>query len=165
MRTPGALGCGLSHIKALTEAQSHSEWNTIMIVEDDFTFRSSSKERINDSLRILLSFIKEDSCGLLASNHHDSKANPTYHSNIQKMLYSQTTSGYIIRKSYLSTLLQNMKEAMYDMERFGWSPKNCIDVYWSRLQQKDNWYCYFPIIGYQYDSYSDIEYRIVAYGC
>jgi GR25 family glycosyltransferase involved in LPS biosynthesis len=164
MRRPGALGCGLSHIKALTEAQSHTEWKTIMIVEDDFTFRSSFEE-INSSLKALLSFLGDRGCGLLSTNHHYFKGEPTSNRDVYKVLFSQTASGYVLRHSYLSTLLQNMKEAMYDMERYGWTENNCIDMHWSILQKKDNWYVVLPAIGYQCESYSDIEGHVVGYGC
>ena len=42
-RENGAFGCGLSHIKALEYALEH-EWKTVLIVEDDFTFKCDSNE-------------------------------------------------------------------------------------------------------------------------
>ena len=40
----GALGCSLSHIKALQYALDHPEWKTVLILEDDFTFRSDNTD-------------------------------------------------------------------------------------------------------------------------
>jgi glycosyl transferase family 25 len=161
-RNPGALGCGLSHIKALTYALSHPEWNTVLVLEDDFTFHSyATDEQIRQ-------FVVNDATfdvALLSYNPEYIKYNDTTNTSIKKVLYSQTTSSYMIRKHYIPTLLQNMKESMYDMERYGKQHENCVDIYWTRLQPAGNWFAFFPALGYQYDNYSDIEHRITSYGC
>lgn len=161
-RTPGALGCGLSHIKALTEAFSHPEWNTVLVLEDDFTFRSLDIDR-----QIKKLFIHQPSfdIGLLSYNPEFVKYEDTDIPSIKKILYSQTTSSYLIRRHYIPTLLQNMKGATYDMERFGKRHENCIDIHWTKLQPSGYWYAIVPALGYQYDNYSDIEYRITSYSC
>ena len=162
-RTPGALGCGLSHIKALTEAFSHSEWNTVLILEDDFTFRSDSE--MNNKIKQLCTSHSYFDVGLLSYNPEFVKYRDTNIPCIKKIIYSQTASAYIIRRHYIPTLLQNMKAATYDMERFGKRHENCIDIHWAKLQPSGHWYSIFPAIGYQYDNYSDIEHRITSYGC
>ena len=162
-RTPGAMGCGLSHIKTLEEAWSHSEWNTVLILEDDFTFHSDSKDEIQDRIHTLNTYNFD--VGLLSYNHRRIQYNHTENDMIKKVLYSQTTSSYLIRRHYIPSLIQNMKEAIYDMERNGRTDQNCIDIYWTNLQPIGNWYALFPAIGYQYDNYSDIEHCITNYGC
>ncbi len=164
-RTPGALGCGLSHIKALTEAFSHSEWNTVLVLEDDFTFHSNSSSEINDKIKHLITSQPVFDIGLLSYNSDYIKYTDTTSPSIKKVVYSQTTSSYIIRRHYIPTLVQNMKGAMYDMERFGKRHENCIDIHWTRLQPNGRWYAIFPAIGYQYENYSDIENRVTYYGC
>lgn len=163
LKTPGALGCGLSHIKALTEAYSHSEWETILILEDDFTFRSDSQ--INHEIKQLMISQPLFDVGLLSYNVEYVKYTDTITPSIKQIQYSQTTSSYLIRRHYIPTLLQNMKVATYDMERFGKRHENCIDIHWTSLQQTGGWYGIFPAIGYQYDNYSDIEHRVTSYGC
>ena len=161
-RTPGALGCGLSHIKALTEAFSHPEWKTVLILEDDFTFRCLDIEYQIDKF---FTYLPSFDVGLLSYNHEFVKYIDTNIPSIKKILYSQTTSSYLIRRHYIPTLLQNMKAATYDMERFGKRHENCIDIHWTRLQPKGKWYGIFPAIGYQYENFSDIENRVTSYGC
>ena len=161
-KTPGALGCGLSHIKALTEAFSHTEWNTVLILEDDFTFRPDSE--MNDKIKQLCTSHPFD-VGLLSYNSEYIKYTDTIIPSIKRIQYSQTTSSYLIRRHYIPTLLQNMKAATYDMERFGKRHENCIDIHWTKLQPSGQWYGIFPAIGYQYDNYSDIENRVTSYGC
>jgi hypothetical protein len=163
LKTPGALGCGLSHIKALTEAFSHPEWNTILILEDDFTFRSDSE--MNNKIKQLCTSHMFFDVGLLSYNPEFVKYTDTAIPSIKKILYSQTTSSYLIQRHYIPTLLQNMKAATYDMERFGKRHENCIDIHWTKLQPIGQWYGIFPAIGYQYDNYSDIEHRVTSYGC
>jgi GR25 family glycosyltransferase involved in LPS biosynthesis len=162
-RTPGALGCGLSHIKALTEAFSHSEWNTILILEDDFTFHSNAE--INRQIEQLITSQPLFDVGLLSYNVEYVKYTHTITPSIKRIQYSQTTSSYLIRRHYIPTLLQNIKVATYDMERFGKRHENCIDIHWSILQPNGQWYAIFPAIGYQYDNYSDIEHRVTSYRC
>jgi GR25 family glycosyltransferase involved in LPS biosynthesis len=162
-RTPGALGCGLSHIKALTEAFSHSEWKTVLILEDDFTFRPDSG--INHKIKQLLTSHPFFDVGLLSYNPDYIKYTDTIVPFIKRIQYSQTTSSYLIRRHYIPTLLQNIKVATYDMERFGKRHENCIDIHWTTLQPHGQWYGIFPAIGYQCCSYSDIENRVTSYGC
>ena len=159
---PGALGCGLSHIKALEYAMAHPEWKTVLILEDDFTFHGGA---LLSALHTLLTFSPHMEIGLLSYNHSVLRYEDTSHSSIKRILYSQTTSSYCIRSSYLSTLHQNMRESTMDMIIRGKTHENCVDIHWTTLQPHGQWYALFPAIGYQYDNYSDIEKRVTQYGC
>jgi glycosyl transferase family 25 len=161
-RDEGALGCGFSHIKALNYTLNNPEWNIVLILEDDFTFKSNSSEEIKNSINLLVTTSQFD-VGLLSHNKLESVN--TDHDSIKKVVYSQTTSSYLIKKHYIPTLIQNMTEAMYDMARNGKRHENCLDIYWSRLMPTSNWYAIYPSIGYQYGSYSDIEKHYTSYGC
>ena len=160
---PGALGCGLSHIKALEYAMMHPEWKTILILEDDFTFHGDDTAALSTALRTLMTFPKME-IGLLSYNHSVLRYEDTSPS-IKRVLYSQTTSSYCIRSSYVPTLLQNMRESTTDMRIRGKTHENCVDIHWTILQPHGQWYALFPAIGYQYDNYSDIEKRVTQYGC
>ena len=160
---PGALGCGLSHIKALEYAMAHPEWKTVLILEDDFTFHGDDTAALSTALRTLMTFPKME-IGLLSYNHSVLRYEDTSPS-IKRVLYSQTTSSYCIRSSYVPTLLQNMRESTTDMRIRGKTHENCVDIHWTILQPHGQWYALFPAIGYQYDNYSDIEKRVTQYGC
>jgi len=159
---PGALGCGLSHIKALEYAMMHPEWRTVLILEDDFTFHGDDTLALSSALRTLL--IPQMDIGLLSYNHSVLRYEDTS-TTIKRVLYSQTTSSYCIRSSYVPTLLQNMRESTTDMIIRGKTHENCVDIHWTTLQPHGHWYALFPAIGYQYDNYSDIEKRVTQYGC
>ena len=151
----GALGCGLSHIKALEFALTN-DWTNILIVEDDFTFNCNSNE-IHKNIDLLFNYNFD--VGLLSTNclRYDDT-----NTKIKKVLYSQTASSYIIKKNYIHILLENFKDCVNDIIL---KHKNWIDIHWNKLQLIHNWYAIFPAIGYQYESYSDIEKKIVNYGC
>jgi glycosyl transferase family 25 len=157
----GAIGCGLSHIKALTYAQIHPEWKSVLIVEDDFTFKSDID--IHKAISDL--YVCEFDIGLPSYNHYELKYADTVYPTIKKVLFSQTASAYIIKQHYVPNLIQNMTEAVESMQLHGIRHENCIDIYWKKLIQMDKWYCIFPAIGYQYNSYSDIQHAVVEYGC
>ena len=159
---PGALGCGLSHIKALEYTMMHPEWRTVLILEDDFTFHGDDTTALSTALRTLL--IPQMDVGLLSYNHSVLRYEDTS-TTIKRVLYSQTTSSYCIRSSYVPTLLQNMRESTTDMIIRGKTHENCVDIHWTTLQPHGHWYALFPAIGYQYDNYSDIEKRVTQYGC
>ena len=142
---------------------AHPEWNTVLILEDDFTFHGEDTVALLNSLRSLLASPKME-IGLLSYNHSVLRYEDTSPS-IKRVLYSQTTSSYCIRSSYVPTLLQNMRESTTDMLTRGKTHENCVDIYWTSLQPCGHWYALFPAIGYQYDNYSDIEKRVTQYGC
>lgn len=152
----GALGCGLSHIKALKYALDNN-WKTVLMLEDDFTFKNDSIEKIG------LLFDHPFDVGLLSYN--GLQYSDTNNEFIKRVIYAQTTSSYIIKKEYIPILLDNMKKAMTDMLKNGKKHSNCLDIHWTSLQVKDNWYTLYPAIGYQYGNYSDIENGFRNYGC
>jgi len=162
-REPGALGCSLSHVKALQYALDHPEWNNVLVLEDDFTFHSTNTSEIVKSIDELCNHSTFDVC--LLSYNPDGEFVDTTHPHIKKIMRTQTTASYLITKAYIPTLLQNMTESSTDMEKYGPRHTNCIDVHWSLLQSRDHWFCTFPAIGYQYGSYSDVQMRYMLYGC
>ena len=105
----GALGCGKSHLKALQYARTiDSEY--IMVIEDDFQW-TMDKDMVQQKLRqslqqteiewnmITLGLSFENS--VPTSKDFIRKLNPVQ--NINKRC-NQTTTGYIIKKTYIDTL-------------------------------------------------------------
>jgi len=158
----GAIGCAKSHIKALQYAQSHPEWRHVLIVEDDFTVAQGVD--VNRLIQLLYNTAEFD-IGLLTHNTPLMQHTPTSHESIKRVQYSQTASAYIIRQEYISTLIQNITEAVESMERHGVCHENSFDIYWNRLTATGAWYCVYPAVGYQCESYSDIQKHVTNYGC
>jgi glycosyl transferase family 25 len=162
----GAIGCGLSHIKALEFALTHPEWNSILILEDDFTFKTNNTDEIISKIEQLFNYSNyNNGYDMLLLSHNNLKYSDTINQNIKKVLYSQTTSSYIINRAYINTLRLNLKESTTNMINFGVSHQYSIDIYWTKLQPNGSWYAIYPSIGYQYANYSDIEKRECNYGC
>lgn len=159
----GALGCALSHIHALKMILNNLNWNTVMILEDDFTFRSNDSNEIQKDLNILLE--SKFDVALLAYNNYYKFLFTPLNSKFIKIHRAQTASGYIIRRPYVQTLLNNYQEAVDDMIKNGIKHENCIDQYWTQLQICDNWIAIYPAMGYQYPTYSDIEEKYTTYNC
>ena len=164
-RSEGALGCSLSHIKALHYALEHPEWKTVLILEDDFTFYSNHTDEIVKAIDELCNHSAFDVCQLSYNPIGKFVDTTPPHLHIKKIIKAQTSSGYIITRTYIPTLLQNIIESSNDMQARGRYHSNCLDIYCGCLQSRDNWLCTIPAIGYQYANYSDIEQGYRAYGC
>lgn len=167
--TNGALGCTMSHIKCLKMVEEHPEWKTVMIMEDDFTFRG---KRPVEFTRPLTTFFQTYPVGetswdvfLPSYNHWNARIEDTTDERFKRVRYSQTTSSYIFQRHYLPKLMANFRESATNLLRHGKQPAHCLDINWTKLQQEDKWFLIIPSLGYQYDNHSDIEGRVVRYGC
>ena len=159
----GALGCSLSHIKAL-ELFLESTHSECCILEDDFTF-VLGQWQVASLFKTLLT-VPYDVC-MLAANVLRSEE--TEHTFLRKVDDAQTTAGYCVSKAYARTLLANFKEGAAKLKE-GFEtdgkkePRFCLDIFWKSLQPTAKWYVVNPKMGIQRDSYSDIEERSVRYG-
>jgi glycosyl transferase family 25 len=155
----GAIGCAKSHIIALERAKELG-LNQVFICEDDITFLNPTLvvdhlQRF-DSLKIPWDVI------LIAGNN-----SPPYqliNDICCRVSNFQTTTGYIVKDHYYDTLILNFKQGVANLER---EPENsriyALDIFWKTLQRRDRWYMIIPPTVIQYESYSDIEHRVVNY--
>ena len=156
----GALGCALSHIKCLKHLMKTKGENFIILEDDFFILKKSvfidfckDFERIKDNnswnmvLLTPLGLVKEEN---VLNNFH-------------RMICSQTTSGYIIKKSYVPKLLGSFIESVKVLENIiDLKDKSkqedlyAIDQYWKKLQKKDIFLRYKNIFAGQKPGFSDI---------
>ena len=160
----GALGCTLSHIDALKKFIDTDETiQTCIILEDDFVF-TQEQNIINDTINMFFNEVDEWDVLSLSLNmlqHED-----TDKKYLVKVIDGQTTSGYCVHKRFAKILLDNYEESKIMLEQSGYYKNDCsIDIHMKKLQPMNKWYCLNPKIGEQCESYSDIEKRIVKYGC
>ncbi len=153
----GALGCGMSHCKALTLFLQSNAKNCI-IFEDDFMF-TQPIHIIQDSFQ-KASQIPFDII-MLASNTLAEKN--TEWSFLTKIYSAQTTSGYWITREFAVTLLSCFEKAVQLLKNRGEVNMNAIDQVWKDYQRKARWYCFSPKLGCQRESYSDIEKKVTNY--
>ena len=161
--TRGCVGCAKSHVLALTKfLESRATYG--IILEDDFTFHDP--EQAKNQFRQLFQSSIEWDLVMLAGNiaKYDNGPEPF----LRRILDGQTTSGYIVKRSFAKTLLRNFKECVFLLEHsfqlFGRKKHEyCLDIYWKLLQPHSKWYMFEPAMGYQVESYSDIERAVVKY--
>jgi GR25 family glycosyltransferase involved in LPS biosynthesis len=159
----GHVGAGLSHIKAI-ETFLKSEHTICLICEDDYmpldvkTFWQTIQKPFDD--KVSFDMI------LCAYNELQSDAAPVDY--LKRVLFSYTASGYILTRHFAPFLLENFKDALRNIinqEAITNQKANdyCIDVHWMPLMKQSTWYCFFPRIGKQRDSYSDIQNHFTTY--
>jgi glycosyl transferase family 25 len=162
----GAYGCSKSHIKALETILEHKDWNTVLVVEDDFTFQSSDPNEVQLAVNQFLENVDPDmNVGLLSHHRTHRTFNDTSKPYIKQFFYSLTTSSYIITRKYIPTLLANFTYSATHMYLNGVLDENCLDVHWTEAMKTGKWYGIYPAIGYQYDNYSDILKKDASYKC
>jgi GR25 family glycosyltransferase involved in LPS biosynthesis len=151
----GILGCVDSHIKTLEKFLKESgDDDCVMVLEDDFKFTRDFKTEFK--------FPDFDWDVLMISgNVMDAREE---FGNFKKVFDAQTTSGYIVNKHFVTTLLKNFKDGRELLVKTGIREKFSLDMYWKILQPVTNWYVCDPKFGIQAPSYSDIENSFVNYG-
>jgi GR25 family glycosyltransferase involved in LPS biosynthesis len=157
-RTPGALGCVLSHIQCIEYALEH-DLPRVCICEDDFVVTDSV--RFLKQLSLFLTNTPTWDVLLLGSNIAPPYPNITPWS--YKVVNAQTTTAYIVQAHYYNTLLSNFKESAFMLMNQMPAQKSAIDIHWKRLQCTGHWFALRPLLVTQAPGYSDIEHRIVNY--
>jgi GR25 family glycosyltransferase involved in LPS biosynthesis len=159
----GILGCGKSHVLAVS-AFLRSGATYGIILEDDFTFRDPDKAK--EQFRSLFNSDVKWDLVMLAGNIVKAEEGPVPF--LRRVFDGHTTSGYLLTRSFAPTLLKNLQEGVRLLEqtfqRFGHSRREyCLDIYWKLLQPESRWFIFEPAMGYQVESYSDIEHVFVKY--
>ena len=154
----GAIGCSFSHIKCLEIAIKYN-YEYVMICEDDIEILDPSlfTENIN---KFIHSNIDWDVVLIAGNNMVPYNYVTDYCIKIYNCL---TTTGYIVRNKYYSTLLNNYKEGVRNLMKEQTNSAFKIDKFWLSLQKKDNWYMIIPPTIIQKEDYSDIEKKVTNF--
>jgi GR25 family glycosyltransferase involved in LPS biosynthesis len=162
---PGAghIGCLLSHINSL-KMFLESTHSRCLILEDDYTPIDlptfwSNFERLRSS------GIEYD---LVMCAYNKLQSEPTEVEWLHRVHFSFTSSGYLITRSFAQILIQNFIDAVKKITEYEEQHKTrandfCLDVYWQKLMPISKWYCFYPRIGKQSNSYSDIQNEYTTY--
>jgi GR25 family glycosyltransferase involved in LPS biosynthesis len=155
----GAVGCGISHIKCLELALSR-DWDMVTIIEDDFkcidmeTFKKSVSKFQENHMKDGIAW----DVLLLGGNVCPPYTKPSKVDYCIQVANCQTTIGYVVKKAFYKTLIDNMREAvallMRDIEN---KREFAIDMYWKRLQGSGRWYIITPLTITQHTCFSDVE--------
>lgn len=157
--SPGHIGCSKTHLSILQMAKRH-EWDYVLIVEDDISFLDP-KLFIKQFNSFLTNHVDFDVV-LLAGNNY-----PPYKridESCVQVTHCQTTTGYMVRRHYYSTLIANIEEGL---SKLLLEPDHhreyAIDQYWGHLQRQGRWYLITPLSVTQRQDKSDIENRTTNY--
>jgi len=166
-RDRGDVGCGLSHIRALT-AGLKSGRKHVLVFEDDFQWECPTEEAAKN-IRSLLSGEPADFNVVALSFYTGSvKCQPATVLNgvrVAEACNTQTTPGYIVQREFIKTLGCNFAEAIAGLKLNKDKDVYSIDQYWKRLQVPGNlFYTTVPRLGRQRAGASDIQKKFVCYG-
>jgi hypothetical protein len=156
----GAIGCFLSHIHCLHKAKENG-YDHILICEDDIQFTNVNV--LKKQLRKIIQNITNWDVIMLASNviSIEKIINVSY---CVRVTTGMCATGYIVKSHYYDTLLQNFHEGINNLiKNPRLTSRYAVDVYWKRLQKKDNWIIPIPLTVTQFSTFSNIENRFVNY--
>lgn len=157
----GALGCSLSHIKALEAFLANPVSASICIIlEDDFRFNKGPSP-LQDTIDLMNNTGLDWDVILIASNTLHSTPVSGQPVALQKCRAALSTSGYVVNRHYVKTLLDNFKEGVQLLDKSR-SKNDAIDMHWKKLQSIHDWYIH--VVGHQQPGYSDIEKCYCNYG-
>ena len=162
----GHLGCGKSHVKAL-ELAIQQNWPSVLIAEDDLQFTEPS-----DILVRKLLDVSECPWDVLLLGLGHNYIAPSDYPHVSKVLSCTCTHGYILKRAYYETVLENFKGAVSKMEQEMITHRtkciernepvtklnycSAIDQSWFSLQARDRFLVFVPQLGVQkYALYSD----------
>lgn len=153
----GALGCSLSHTKALRAARA----SVVLVLEDDITFlrRAPTLELTTPSFAwdVLV----------FAYNGRVSRdcveASGARYCRVNDI---QTTSMYAVRKPYVANLVMTWNVSINGLRANGPPSRFAGDQTWKVLQQTPghNWFAVVPRVAIQRPGFSDIESAVKNYG-
>jgi hypothetical protein len=163
----GAIGCGLSHCKALQKILESGDDGGI-VMEDDFTFSPRMVPMLAEYLRDGKPPGGAD-VFLLTANLRQQEP---FHKEFIRVYRSFTTAGYWVTRQAAEALLRlwECATSMHSISAVQPDPKYCIDVAWWTLMCPDSPFRFLALtpligqIGFQRPGYSDIERRHVQYG-
>lgn len=156
----GAVGCTMSHIKCLELAKQRN-YEQVFVCEDDIIFKNPELLKNNITK---FSGNKDIQWDVLIIGGNSVPPYMKVGDYCARILNCQTTTGYIVKKSFYDILINNMKEGVKHLMK---EPENkrqyAIDIYWKILQMQYFWYMIIPPTVSQYENYSDIEGKNMSY--
>jgi GR25 family glycosyltransferase involved in LPS biosynthesis len=159
----GRIGCSMSHLKCLEIAKKNN-WPYVMICEDDLLILDSEKFVQHINTFFSLHGNNNDSWNVLLIAGNNVPPYVTVDDKCIRVSHCQTTTGYIVKRSYYNILINNIRTGI---ERLIKEPQKhalfAIDKFWIQLQRMHTWYMLAPVVAVQREDYSDIEHRTTNY--
>ena len=106
----GALGCSMSHLKCI-EIAKENDWEHVLIVEDDIKFLNP--ELFITQLNKFFNLHSDWDVVLIAGNNLP--PHEIIDDTCVKVSRCQTTTGYIVKKQYYNTLIDNIRNGITNL--------------------------------------------------
>jgi hypothetical protein len=157
------VGCIKSHIQCLEKCLKMND-EYYIILEDDF--KILNQKNFDEFIQEFNSIKNNDNWDVILLTPRGTTKHRNYINNFNRIVDSQTTTGYIIKYRMIEKLLSTFKKARIGLEL----AKNrkethiyCADQCWKPLQKESIWLYFHKIFGGQLEGYSDIEKKSVNY--
>jgi glycosyl transferase family 25 len=157
--TSGIVGCGLSHLAVLKQAEEN-QWENLLILEDDFQFLVP-KETLNQQVQAFWDLNIPWDVIMLSYNMNSSLP---YNDLIGRVTDAQTASGYLVNRHFYPTLINTLNPAIPLLESTGNHWEYANDQCWKQLQPISQWFYFMTRLGKQRGSFSDNSNRYMDYG-
>jgi glycosyl transferase family 25 len=157
--TSGIVGCGLSHLAVLKQAEEN-QWENLLILEDDFQFLVP-KETLNQQLQAFWDLNIPWDVIMLSYNL---SASTPYNDLIGRVTDAQTASGYLVNRHFYPKLINMLTQATPLLESTGNHWEYANDQCWKQLQPISQWFYFMTRLGKQRGSFSDNSNRYMDYG-
>jgi hypothetical protein len=158
----GAIGCGASHVEALTKLLRYSDYNDdcFMVCEDDLCILND--DHFNKFVKDFNN-IKDEKWDIIVMTPSGDKMPGLPYHNFYRIHNNQTTTAYIIKKTFVPILISNFKESVTALINGGHPNTYAIDQWWKQLQNKYIFCYYKDIYAGQLVGYSSIENKHINY--
>ena len=156
----GGIGCTLSHVNVLSKLDLLDE-TYFLVLEDDFNIINEEGFRsfLNDFEKI-----KEDNWDIIVLTPcYSTIFKESANNNFYRIKSTQTTTGYIIKKTFVNILKTNFEKSIQLLENSKDYNKYSCDQYWKKLQNDHIFLCYNRIFANQLPGISDVEHKYVDY--
>lgn len=153
----GLIGCASSHVEVLKQFKSSNK-KLLMVCEDDLKFLTSISE-INE---LINEFYNNEKLSVLcmSSNHFNSIE---ISSKLSLTTDTQTTSCYLVKKSYVDELISIFSLSKKMLEAKIPAEYAALDQIWKINQSESFFVIPNKRIAFQRESFSDIERKNVNY--
>jgi GR25 family glycosyltransferase involved in LPS biosynthesis len=158
-----ALGCCMSHIKAL-ELMSSTINPYVAILEDDFfIFDANNFSKFVPKFQNIQGLDDWDVIVLTPRGSTIEGDEEMGLAGFKKIIDHQTATGYIVKTNFIPKLLENLNEACRLQQSGVEKNISANDQYWKKLQLTSNFYYFADVFGGQLPSWSNIENHWVDY--
>lgn len=158
-KDPGIIGCNMSHIQVLRDAEAAGLEN-LLVFEDDFQFlvdKPTFQKQIEDFFALNITW------DIVLLSYHLIQKEP-YNDLIGRARETQTTSGYLINKRCFKPLADCIEAATEKLISTGEHWNYAIDQAWKVLQKTSDVFYFTTRIGKQRPSFSDNSKEFMDFG-